>query len=103
MMIGAAYLANPLIIINKYVFCKLTNRPFIWLNTYTADLLTLACYLYAFSWHVVWMNVENSGLGLEENPSKDLMYVEAYGLHAQTFEFNVQFYIGICLLLSFGR
>ena len=103
MLMAAAYLAYPLLIINKYVFCKLTNRPFIWLNTYTADLLTLACYLYAFSWHVVWMNVENSGLGLEENPSKDLMYVEAYGLHAQTFEFNVQFYIGICLLLSFGR
>ena len=49
------------------------------------------------------MNTTNAGLGLEANPSQDLMYVEAYGLHAATFEINVQFYVGMWLLLSFGR
>ena len=47
----------------------MTDRPFIWLYTYTADLLTLACFLYAFGWHVLWMSIKNSGLGLEEVPS----------------------------------
>lgn len=31
------------------------------------------------------------------------MYIEAYGLHAATFEINVQFYMGIWLLISFVR
>ena len=57
-------------IINKYAFCKLTERPFVWLPTYTADLLTLGSFTYTFGWHVLWMNSKNAGLGLDgPNPS----------------------------------
>ena len=69
MLIASLTLSYPLLIINKYVLCMMTDRPFIWLYTYTADLLTLACFSYAFGWHVKWMSIKNSGLGLEEVPS----------------------------------
>ena len=69
MLVASAYLSYPLFIINKFAFCKLTNRPFVWLSTYTADLMALGCFVYAFGWHVLWLNEENSGLGLETNPS----------------------------------
>ena len=66
---ASTYLSYPLFIINKYAYCKLSNRPFVWLSTYTLDLLSLSSFLYAFRWHVVWLYEENSGLGLEPDPS----------------------------------
>ena len=57
MLMASCYLTYPFAIINKYVLSKLTDRPFTWLSTYTADLLTLACFLYTFGWHVVWDNI----------------------------------------------
>lgn len=100
---GSIYLTYPFLIINKYVFCKLTNRPFIWLSTYTADLLTLACFIYVFGWNVKFSNVKNSGYGLEQTPTFKMMHVEAFGTHMSTFEINIQFYVGFWLLISFIR
>ena len=100
---ASAYLSYPFLIINKFVFCKLTQRPFIWLPTYTADLITLGCFCYTFGWHVLWLNEENPGLWLEQKPSQDLMYVHAYSFHVTEFEINVQFYFGVWLLVSFLR
>ena len=99
----ASQLSTPLLIINKYVFCQLTARKFVWLHTYTADLLITLTFIYAFGWHLLWLQEENSGLGLEENPSPDMMYVDAYGYHMMTFEINIQFYVGLWLLISFIR
>ena len=101
--INCIILFYPIVIINKFFFCKLTEQPFLWLPVYTADLLTLACFLYNFGWHLLWINVQNSGLGLEEVPSSYMMYVESYGIHAGSFEINVQFYVGMWLLISFVR
>ena len=69
------YMAFPIQIINKYVFCKLTERPFVWLSTYTFDLITLGLYLYVFGFHIAWLDVKNEGYSLEEVPSQDLMYI----------------------------
>ena len=68
-------LSHPILIFNKYVFCKLTHRPFVWLTTYTFDLIALGLYLYIFGWHIKWLNVQNEGFGLEAIPSQEMMYV----------------------------
>lgn len=53
--INCTILFYPIVIINKFVFCKLTEQPFLWLPVYTADLLTLACFLYNFGWHLKFL------------------------------------------------
>lgn len=42
-------------------------------------------------------------MGLEEVPSFDMMYLESYSIHSTIFEFGVQFYMGMWLLVSFVR
>ena len=69
MNIMGIILSNPLLIVNKYVFCKLTNRKFVWQATYFMDLIMTGCYLYGFGWHILWLKEKNSGLGLDPNPS----------------------------------
>ena len=101
MLMASCYLSYPFLFINKYVYSKLTKRPFVWLPTYTADVLTLACFIYAFGWHVVFLNEDNPGLWLEK--SKNMMYVHAYSFHVTEFEINIQFYVGAWLLIAFIR
>ena len=79
--LSCSYLTYPLLIVNKYVFCKLTDRPFVWLATYTADLMLLACFLYVFGWHVVWINEKNDAFGLASDPEQAVMYAVSYANH----------------------
>ena len=69
MVFSYMYLTFPILILNKYVFCKLTQRPFVWLMTYTSDLMAMSCYLYQFGWHIVWLYEQNEGFGIEAVPS----------------------------------
>ena len=103
MLMAYCYLTYPLLFINKFVLCRLTNRPFIWLSTYTADFIVLCLFLYAFGWHILWLNAKNAGLKLDVDPSAEMMYVEDYFIHITNFEINVQFYVGFWLLVAFLR
>ena len=51
MVFSSASLSFPFLIINKYVYSKLTHRPFVWLPTYTTDLLSFAFINGTMIWH----------------------------------------------------
>ena len=46
------YISFPFAIFNKFVYCKLAKRPFIWLPTYTADLMTMGFFCYPLYYHL---------------------------------------------------
>lgn len=58
------YISFPFAIFSKFVYCKLARRPFIWLPTYTADLLTMGFFCYPLYYHLQWVDVKNPGLWL---------------------------------------
>ena len=62
MLMASCYMTYPLLMINKYVLARMTNRPFIWLDLYYLDFMIVGFFLYAFGWHVVWLNAINDGL-----------------------------------------
>mmetsp|Transcript_20153 Transcript_20153/g.27223 ORF Transcript_20153/g.27223 Transcript_20153/m.27223 type:complete len:505 (-) Transcript_20153:373-1887(-) len=97
------YITFPLGIFNKYVYCRLTERPFIWLPTYSADFLIIALLGYSLHYHFAWLDERNPGLHLQAEPSDALMYIHAYNEHVSTFELNVTFYLGLMSLAIFIR
>ena len=75
------YVSFPLALFNKFVYTRLTERPFIWLPHYSADILTVVLLYYTLYKHFQWINEENPGLYLQDEPSQELMYFHAYTEH----------------------
>ena len=50
------YLCYPLGVLNKYVYCKLTERPFLWLSHYSADYLLIVLLGFILHYHFDWVN-----------------------------------------------
>ena len=50
------YLCYPLGVLNKYVYCKLTERPFLWLPHYSADYLLIVLLGFILHYHFDWVD-----------------------------------------------
>ena len=74
-------LAIPFGILSRFIYSRLTLQPFVWHPTYTMELGMVGCYSYMLYYHILWLPRKNIGMGLDPNPSSDLMYVHEYNAH----------------------
>ena len=94
---------TPFSIVNRFAFAWLTEQPFIWVETSMLDLATIVPYLFILVVHIEGMYAENSGLGLQENPSHKMMYVENYNILMAMTEYNPSFFCIYTAFFSFMR
>lgn len=66
-------------------------------------MVTLGVYIYVFKLHVDFLRDENAGLSVTDEPTEELQYIEAYSTHNGKNEINMQFYIGVIVLLSYAK
>ena len=93
----------PFKLIMNFAYAKLTHQKFVWQNTYSIDLIILGLASWIWYRTAAMVSVENEGFGFVAEPSRMLMFAQEYTEDYYGYEFNLQFFVGVCSSLYFIR
>ena len=61
----------PVMLLNKFAYVKLVQKPFVWQKLWTLDLLVMVCHIFLLNWSKEFAATENNFLNLRDEPSAD--------------------------------